>query len=42
MELDRGLALIEAYAEKLDYYDSQRVDLSEGLIRGLPMWTCRH
>lgn len=36
IEMDRGLALIEPYAEKLDYFEAQRLDLSEfnGLHRG--------
>lgn len=28
-EMDHGLTLIESYAEKLDYFESQRLDLSE-------------
>ena len=27
-DMDRGLALIEAYAEKLDYFEAQRLELS--------------
>lgn len=29
VEMDQGLALIEPYSEKLDYYEAQRLDLSE-------------
>lgn len=29
IDMDRGLALIEPYAEKLDYFEAQRLDLSE-------------
>lgn len=42
VEMDHGLTLIEPYSEKLNYFEAQRLDLSEFNDRFIPLlWVCQ-
>lgn len=41
VEMGHGLKLIEPYSEKLNYFEAQRLDLSEFNDHFIPLWVCQ-